>query len=81
MSEEKQAIVPVSEGGWRSRILMTGGLLGAFLGILSAYLYVKAAEETHGTEAAPETPQTNDAVKLGMALLAIVRTITEWGRR
>lgn len=80
MSEENHEIVPASSG-WRTRTLMMGGLVGAALGLLSAYLYVRAADETHEAGEAPGGPETRDAAKLGVAVLAIVRTIAEWGRR
>jgi hypothetical protein len=60
---------------------MIGGLVGTVLGILSAIMYLRAAEEVHGEEGAPHTPEAGDAVKLGVALLGIMRTITEWARR
>ncbi|MBN1312105.1 MAG: hypothetical protein JXB30_11865 [Anaerolineae bacterium] len=80
MTENEQSIVPADEG-WRSRTILTGGLIGAVLGLLSAYLYVRTAEETHRSGEAPEAPATGEAVKLGVTLLTIMRTITEWGRR
>ena len=80
MTDDNQAIVPVTES-WRTRTLMMGGIVGAVLGLLSAYLYLRAAEETHEPGESPGGPEPRDAAKLGVALLAIVRTIAEWGRR
>lgn len=81
MSEKQQAVVPVSnDEGWRSKTLMIGGLVGGLIGLFSAYLYVRAAEETNTGEA-PSPPQTGDAVKLGISLLTIIRTIADWGHR
>lgn len=80
MAEENHDVVPVG-GGWRTRTLMMGGLIGAVLGLLSAYLYLRAADETHESGTPPTGPETRDAAKLGVALLAIMRTIAEWGRR
>ena len=80
MTNDDRAIVSVGEG-WRSRTMLMGGLIGAGLGLLSAYLYLRAAEEAHEEGEAPVAPETRDAVKLGVALLAILRTITEWGKR
>jgi hypothetical protein len=80
MADEHHDIVPV-DGGWRTRTLMMGGLAGAVLGLLSAYLYLRAADETHEQGNIPSGPETRDAAKLGVALLAIVRTIAEWGKR
>ena len=48
--------------------------------LISAILYLRAAEETHGDES-PEMPQARDALRLGVSLLAIIRSITDWGRR
>jgi hypothetical protein len=81
VSEQEQAIVPVTDSSWRTRIMLAGGIIGTVLGVLSAYLYVRAAEEAYGGEAPPEAPKTSDAVRLGISLLSIVRTITDWGKR
>lgn len=80
MAEQQSDMVPMGSS-WRTRTLMVGGAVGAVLGLLSAYLYLRAAEETHGPGESPEGPKTSDAAKLGVALLAIVRTVAEWGRR
>nr|MBN1228963.1 hypothetical protein [Anaerolineae bacterium] len=79
MSEEKAVALP--EKSWRSRVFLFGGLIGAVLGLISAYFYVRAADEAHGPEGQPITPSSGDTVRLGLSLLSIVRTITEWGSR
>lgn len=66
---------------YRMRVLLIGGVIGSVLGILSAVLYLRAAEEVHGEEGMPQSPQAGDAVKVGVALLGIIRTITEWAKR
>lgn len=88
MSEQDLKMTPASDSAvepvqanWRSRVLAVGGLVGAILGVLSAYLYLRSVQETHGDEPPPDPPKTGDAVKLGMALMAIIRTIAEWGKR
>jgi hypothetical protein len=78
-SSSNRAMVPAAED-WRTRTFVFGGIVGAALGLVSAYLYVRSAEEAHGGSA-PATPGTRDALRLGASVLAIVRTITEWGRR
>lgn len=65
---------------FRTRVLVIGGILGTVLGVISAILYLRAAEETYG-EDLPSTPQPRDAMRLGVALLAIIRSITDWGRK
>lgn len=65
---------------FRTRVLVIGGILGTVLGVVSAILYLRAAEETYGDDL-PKTPQPGDAMRLGVALLAIIRSITDWGRK
>jgi hypothetical protein len=88
MSEQDSKMIPASDSAlapvpanWRSRVLAVGGLVGAILGVLSAFLYLRSVQETHGDEPPPTPPQTGDAVRLGMALMSIVRTVAEWGKR
>lgn len=81
MADQQRAIVPAEESNWRPRVFLIGGLVGALLGLLSAYLYVRSVEETHGEMVSPSSPKASDAVKLGISLLGIIRTITDWGRR
>jgi len=64
---------------WRTQALFTGGLAGAVLGLIAAFLYIRSAEEQYGAQTPPK-PQTGDAVRLGVSLLSIIRTVTEWGK-
>lgn len=63
---------------WRTRTLLTGGIVGSLLGITAAYLYVRAVEES-SEDGEPRHLPTRDAVRLGMSLLAMVRQIAEMG--
>ena len=78
MTENEKALT-VPETDWRPRIFVVGGLVGAFLGLLSAYFYVKTAEEIGDKQ--PTAPSSSDTVRLGLSLLSIIRTISEWGSR
>ncbi len=80
MSQDNNIIPVASRGEFRARVLLMGGILGTVLGVVSAILYLRAAEETHG-EDLPATPRPRDALRLGIALLAIIRSITDWGRK
>ena len=80
MAEQNKDLVP-SDEGWQARTLLMGGIVGTLLGVVSAYLYVKSAKETHGDNIQPNTPSGKEAFQLGMSVLAIVRTIMEWARR
>jgi len=67
------------ETNWRTRTDLIGGLLGLMIGLLSAYLYARAAEENKALQ--PGRIKTMDALRLSVALLAIVRQITDLGAR
>ena len=65
----------------KARIVIAGAALGAALGMLSSYLYTRAAEENDGAEAgAPNTISTGQALALVLAILGIVRQIAELGK-
>lgn len=80
MSEQVPTSVEASRNEFRTRVIVIGGILGTVLGVISAILYLRAAEETYGDDV-PTTPQPRDALRLGVALLAIIRSITDWGRK
>lgn len=62
----------MSESNWRTRAYLTGGVIGAVLGLGVAYIYVNAAEKSG--ESRPELPPS-EAVGIGLALLAVIRQI------
>ncbi len=63
--------------GWKTKVLAIGAAVGLLTGIGAAYLYIKNAEEM------PEKPKltTGDGVKLGASLIAILKMITEFGKK
>jgi hypothetical protein len=63
---------------WQQRVLLIGGLLGAVIGVLSAIFYIRSADESE-TGGPPNAPAPREAVRVGMSLLSIMRTIAEWG--
>ncbi len=63
-----------SSGKSYTMFYLVGGSLGLIIGVLSAYLYVRAAGE-HEVE--PRRIKTMDAIKLVVAVTAIVRQITD----
>ena len=62
----------LNNSNWRMRAYLSGGLIGAVLGLGVAYIYVNAAEKSGGTR--PELPPS-EAVGIGLALLAVLRQI------
>ena len=74
------ALQTAEQDDWRPKVIAFGGVLGAALGIVSALLYIRSAEET-GREEAPASPDATDAVRMGITLMGIVRTVTEWAKK
>lgn len=60
---------------FRTRALFVGGVAGLIIGLLAAHLYARAAEENMKLE--PGKIGTMDAVRLGIALMAIIRQVTD----
>ena len=78
MSEDRS--LQTRQSSWRTRTVLAGGILGSLIGVGAAYLYVRAAEEaTQG--GAPKRVKTRDALRIGTAMVAIVRQIAELGGR
>jgi hypothetical protein len=69
----------IRPANWRSRTIFLGGLIGGLLGAIAAYLFVRSAEDTYGDT--PPELKTGDAVKVGTALLRILRQVAELGAR
>lgn len=78
-STPAQAAPATSGLNWKTKSYVIGAALGICLGLLSAYLYVRSAEETRGNS--PGRVRTADAMKLVIALLALVRQIADLGNK
>ncbi|MFN8373691.1 MAG: hypothetical protein U0694_12565 [Anaerolineae bacterium] len=69
------------DSNWKTRAYLMGTLVGTVFGVLSAYLYTRAAEEdTRAGGTAEKRIQTGDLIGLGLAILGIVRQVTELGK-
>lgn len=60
---------------WQTKTLIAGALIGALVGLGSAYLLVKNAESEEGRLSLT----TGDGVRLSFLLLGLVRQIAELG--
>jgi hypothetical protein len=58
---------------WRTRTLIMGGVIGTITGLMMAVLLVRRAEQQG------ERPKlgTNEGMKIGMALLGLLRQIAK----
>ncbi len=64
---------------WKQRTYVMGVGLGAFIGMMSAYLFVRSAEENPEL-GRPAPIQTGTLISLLLAVLALVRQIAESGK-
>jgi positive regulator of sigma E activity len=59
----------------RSQIYFIGSFIGLAVGFISAYLYARAADEAENEN----DLEAGDYVKIGLALVTLVRQMTELG--
>ncbi len=60
---------------WKGRTYLLGSIGGLALGLLAAHLFIRATEDKG--KPAPNRIGTMDVVRLGVALLAIIRQIAD----
>jgi hypothetical protein len=61
---------------WRTSFFIGGTVIGALIGLATAYLMVRSAEERDGR---PPKITTADAVRIGVSTIGLVRGITVLG--
>jgi len=64
---------------WKTQTYIIGAAAGILFGLLSAYLYNRAATD-YGPSDGRNRVQTGEVLGLGLALLGIIRQVTEMGR-
>ena len=66
---------------WKSQVYVIGAAVGSLLGLVSAYLYARAAEEEAERKGGkPDKIPTSQLLTLGLAALGLIRQITELGK-
>lgn len=66
-----------SDTNWKMQTYLIGGLAGLALGVLTAYFFARVSEENG--DAGPTRLKTMDTLKLAVAVLGIMRQITDMG--
>ena len=65
----------------KTRILIMGVGIGAICGLISSYLYTRAAEESDGADAsASRSISTGQLLAVLLAVLGVIRQVAELGR-
>jgi hypothetical protein len=68
----------IASESWKTKMLVIGGVLGAVIGLGTAYLLVREAEEKGG---GPPEISTADAVKATVGVVGLMRGIASLGNR
>lgn len=63
---------------WRMRVLVIGAVFGAAVGLGTAYLLARTAEEENG---GPPKISTTDALKASVSVIGVVRGIAALARQ
>jgi hypothetical protein len=63
---------------WRTKTLVVGAVVGALIGVATAYLLARTAEESGG---GPPQISTGDAIKSAVGIVGLVRGIASLGDR
>ncbi|MBN1565978.1 MAG: hypothetical protein JXA10_19215 [Anaerolineae bacterium] len=67
----------VQNANWKSQVYLIGGLVGIVAGLLAAYFYARASEES-GKDG-PGPIKSMEALSLAVAMLSLIRQITDLG--
>lgn len=68
------------DSNWRNQSYIIGAAAGLLFGLLSAYMYNRAATDYGSVPEGRNRVQTGEVLGLGLALLAIIRQVAEMGR-
>jgi len=63
----------------RNKALIIGGLVGSALGVLAAWLYLRAAREEEAVP--PQAVPPGKMFKLGLAIMEVLRQVATLGER
>lgn len=63
----------------RNKALIMGGLVGSALGVLAAWLYMRAAREEEAVP--PQAVPSGKMLKLGLSIMEVLRQVATLGER
>lgn len=62
----------------RARVMLVGGLSGALVGLIGAWLYLRTVQSNRRSDPALPTPA--ELIKLGLSVVGVLRQVTDLGR-
>lgn len=68
-----------SEEDWKTRTYFMGVAIGAFMGLVSAYMFARAAEEA-SEDGKPQRIPTGTVIGLLLSAMSFIRQIAESGK-
>ncbi len=72
---------PINNPKARPQRLIIGGIIGGLFGLLGAYFYSRAAEDDVRQNGVQRNQaSTGEIIGLGLAILALLRQVSEMGR-
>ncbi len=80
MSEVESSNITQNTLERKARILMLGVSFGAVCGLVSSYLYTRAAEENGEQDAASRSVSTGQLLAILLAILGVIRQVAELGK-
>lgn len=67
------------DNNWKTKLYITGAIVGALVGLGTAYLMARTAEEERG--GGPPSITTADAIKSAIGVIGVMRGIASLGDR
>lgn len=68
-----------SQISWKTTWMVAGGVVGALLGVLAVYLYIRSVESESEGMAAPRPIKPGAAVQVALAVLTAIRQFANLG--
>ena len=67
-----------NDSSWKTKFLVGGAVMGALIGVATAYLLTRTSEEERG---GPPQISATEALTLGISTIGLVRGIAQLGNR
>lgn len=75
---ENQTPMTPTQDNWKSRLYLSGAMMGAVVGFLSAYLFARSAQEDENGK--PQPIPTGTLIGLLLSVMTLMRQIAESGK-